>query len=172
MFNIASEIIRYVVFIYLVVQVAYLQRSQNMFNNNVFMRKIGFDTEVAEEVTSPLEIYDYIEGTLENGLYDFDRSDFVGGQAAFFMQTPRMRQWRSRRTPCIGPIPERKVHCIDKFDSIQTRDTDAYGEAWIPISELNITEDDDTFRITPWTYNPNQNLGTYESKHSQMLLLF
>ena len=62
MHKILSELIRYVIFMYLVLLMAYAQRDNNIFYNNQFVASHGFNLEDATDlVTTPPDVLDFME---------------------------------------------------------------------------------------------------------------
>ena len=76
MHKILSELIRYVIFMYLVLLMAYAQRDNNVFYNNQLVANHGFNLGDANDlVTTPPQVLDFMEEMIENGLYDADEDN-------------------------------------------------------------------------------------------------
>ena len=131
MFTILSELIRYAVFMYLVLLMAYARRDNNIFYNNQFMKHHNLTTvDATYFVKTPLNMLDFIEKLIENGLYDNDTDGFFNEGHAFFVQEPRLRQFRVVPTLCEAPkIFGGAVRCIEKLGPANL-DTMSYGLGW------------------------------------------
>ena len=147
MFGILSELIRYVIFMYLVLLMAYAQRDNNVFYNNQFVANHGFNSEDVEDmVSTPLEILDFMEEVIENGLYDADEDSegFFSEGRGYFLQEPRLRQFRMVPTSCeAADALQGTVRCVQKLNrgnKLEARlETGDYDEDWSSYTQTNMT---------------------------------
>ena len=155
-FRILSELVRYIIFIYLILLMAYARRSKFVYYNNRFVKTHGMTSaNAADSVTTPPDVYDYLEDVIENGLYAVDVTNdnikgFFNEERAFFLQEPRLRQFRMKPKSCKAPkVARDTVRCVQKLGHGDSRsgslETGSFGEAWSEhVTPLNMTE---------WSYN-------------------
>ena len=166
MFGILSELIRYVIFMYLVLLMAYAQRDNNVFYNNQFVASHGFNSEDVEDiVTTPPEVLDFMEEVIENGIYyvDEDSEGFFSEGRGYFLQEPRLRQLRILPEDCKAPkIFNGAVRCVLKLDRGRRSaelDTADYGEGWSNYSAA--------LNMTAWMFSHEESHATNRGDHDK-----
>lgn len=153
------EIVRHLMLMCLVFLLAYVQIDKHIFYNNRFVRMHGLNPHNAgNNVSKHTDIYDYLQMVIDNGLYHNDSSaeGFFNEKRAYFMQVPRVRQFRMNERRCKTPKAfSSMVKCIAKFTTRAAQDVGAYGESW----SHNIQSPINT---TAWMYNYNDTFAFYK----------
>ena len=131
MFTILSELIRYAVFMYLVLLMAYARWDHNIFYNNDFVKRHGLTTEdAADAVSTPPDVIDYVEELIDDGLYADNIDGFFNEERAYFLQVPRLRQFRVIPMTCKAPkVARDTVRCVQKLRR-SNLDTINHGVGW------------------------------------------
>ena len=170
MHKILSELIRYVIFMYLVLLMAYAQRDNNIFYNNQFVASHGFNLEDANDlVTTPPEVFDFVKEVIENDLYDADEDNegFFSEGRGYFLQEPRLRQFRMLPKYCKTPkVFNGTVKCFLKLDRGRRSaelDTADYGEGWSNYSAA--------LNMTAWMFSRDQSHATNRGDHNSCFFL-
>ena len=171
MFGILSELIRYVIFMYLVLLMAYAQRDNNIFYNNQFVANHGFNSEDVEDiVTTPPEVLDFMEEVIENGIYyvDEDSEGFFSEGRGYFLQEPRLRQFRMLpkycKTPKVFHVAVRCVLKLDRGRRSAELDTADYGEGWSNYSAA--------LNMTAWMFSHDESHATNRGNDRASQVLF
>ena len=164
MFRILSELVRYIVFIYLILLMAYARRDKHVYYNTRSVKAVGLTSaDAAAAVSRPPDVYDYMLDVIASGLYASDmQNDVITGffneQRAYFLQEPRLRQFRMKPKSCEAPkVARDTVRCVQKLGHGNSRsgslETGSFGEAWSEhVMSLNMTE---------WSYSFDDSFANY-----------
>ena len=162
MFALLSELIRYAIFIYLVLLMAYARRDNQIFYNNDFVKRHGLTSDNASDaVSTPPDVIDYVEELIDDGLYADDVDGFFNEQRAYFVQEPRLRQFRVMPMMCQTPkVLRGAVRCVEKLGR-GNLDTRNHGVEWGTTNASKL--------MGEWAFERSQDYPAYKGSISSFL---
>ena len=171
MFNILSELVRYIIFMYLILLMAYARRDKFVYYNNKFVANHNLTRVVTTRfVKTPPDVCIFLEQTITRGLYDADPDSdgFFDEGHAYFVQEPRLRQFRMLPASCMAPTVFRgSLKCVEKLGRGgrgAELDTADYGESW--------NRHDLSLNMTEWIYERGEFYTNYRGSFLHTLSVF
>ena len=167
MWAIVKEIARFIMFAFLVLLLAYIQRNPNQYFTNRFMKVIGFDEEYINSIVlKPPDVFDYVTDVIEKGVIDANATNFFLNKRGVFITKPRLRQWRIKPNQTCLSITQR-VRCKPRLETRAYLDTRRYREGWLEPGYYPKAQDDNDF--PEWNFDEGKRMGSYQLDSEDLL---
>ena len=109
-----SEVVRYVIFTYLVLVLAYSKRDPALYHQNKFIKQVTMSID-GIHLNSIEDTWEYFHSVVNNGLFAEHLEGYFNSESSFFTVTPRLRQFRSESSRrCTSKVATQHVRCFDK----------------------------------------------------------
>ena len=117
--------------------------------------------DAADAVSTPPDVIDYVEELIDDGLYADDVDGFFNEQRAYFVQEPRLRQFRVMPMMCQTPkILRGAVRCVEKLGR-ENLDTRNHGVEWGTTNASKL--------MGEWAFERSQDYPAYKGSLSSFL---
>ena len=158
MYSLAAEILRFLVFMYFILLIVYGRRDRNVGLLNQYVYERGGFSSADIAVTSPPDVYDFVQTLLDENLYSYDEDgNVLILETGYLFTALRLRQFRAHPNATCDLSWAPGIRCSRKDDL----DRNSYQPSWAGVDDSV----NSTYAGTEWWYNSANNFPSYRCKY-------